>query len=159
MRDEPRLRSETVAVPEAPFDTVEFWAANACGSWLTRSSTRVTPATSMSSPVTWVTGLVVTRFACGIREPVTMTSSSSASCGVSCAMAGAEITNSAAPVSSVLANSLCRLLRFFKGRPFVVRCCCRHIGSRIDTRALMLTSILQRSHRVPRYSPITTGQQ
>jgi len=77
VREEPRLRRLTVAVPEAPFDTVEFWAANACGNCVIRSSTRVTPATSMSSPVTWVTGLVVSRLICGMREPVTTIASTS----------------------------------------------------------------------------------
>ena len=70
VRSAPRLRSETVAVPVAPLDTEAFCAAKACGSWFTRSSTRVTPATSTSSPVTCVTGLVVVRLGCGMREPV-----------------------------------------------------------------------------------------
>ena len=62
VRVEPRLRSETVAVPDEPFDTVEFWAAKACGSWVTRSSTRVTPCSLMSCAETDDTGLVVVRF-------------------------------------------------------------------------------------------------
>jgi len=93
--------------------TVEFWAAKACGSWFTRSSTRVTPATSMSSPVTWVTGLVVTRLVCGMREPVTMTSSRSCDAPASCAMAGAAKARAATPPMIVVDSRKVRLVVAF----------------------------------------------
>ena len=63
VRVEPRPRRFRVAVPVAPFDTVTFCAAKACGSWLTRSSMRVTPCVTTSAAVTCVTGVVDSRFA------------------------------------------------------------------------------------------------
>ena len=90
MREAPRFRSETVAVPEAPLETVEFCEAKAWGSWVTMSSMRDTPEAAMSSDVTWVTGLVVVRFAWRIRDPVTTISLTSVPTGgvASCAITG-----------------------------------------------------------------------
>ena len=60
-----------MAVPLAPFETFEPCDAKTCGSELTRSSVRVVPDSFTSWLLTVVTGLAVSRFGCGIREPVT----------------------------------------------------------------------------------------
>ncbi len=87
-----------MAAPVAPFETVEFCAAKACGNCVIKSSTRVTPAVAMSALVTWVTGLVPSRFAVRMREPVTtMVSTSSASC----ACAGSVAAAATALITSV----------------------------------------------------------
>jgi hypothetical protein len=65
-------------------DTVTFCAAKACGSWFTRSSIRVTPCVTTSAAVICVTGVVASRFADLMREPVTTISPR-----FSCASAGA----------------------------------------------------------------------
>ncbi len=43
VRTEPSWRNATVAVPDAPLEIVEFWAAKTCGSCWIRSSTRPVP--------------------------------------------------------------------------------------------------------------------
>src|SRR3954454_20706614 len=66
----PRLRRFTVAVPEAPLDRLDPWAANDCGSELMRSSVRLVPWSLTSWLVSTVTGLAEVRFGCGMRVPV-----------------------------------------------------------------------------------------
>ena len=53
---------------------------------------RVTPCDSMSAAVTWVTGLLDSRLACLMREPVTTTVSSSVAPAVSWAWANGATT-------------------------------------------------------------------
>ena len=53
---------------------------------------RVTPCASMSAAVTWVTGLLDSRLADLMREPVTTTVSSSAAPAESCAWANGATT-------------------------------------------------------------------
>ena len=77
VRDEPRPRRLTVAVPLEPLETLEPWAAKACGRLLTRSSIRVTPWALMSAEVTEVTGATLVRFGVGMRVPVTTISETS----------------------------------------------------------------------------------
>ena len=72
VRDAPRSRRFTVAVPDAPLEIKAPWSGVTCGSWLMRSSVRVAPCSLNSSPRTIVTGLTAVRLRRGIREPVTM---------------------------------------------------------------------------------------
>ncbi len=95
VRGEPRPRRFRVAVPVAAFARVTFCAAKACGSWLTRSSMRVTPCVTTSAAVTCVTGVVDSRFAERMREPVTTISPR-----LSCASAGAAPAAVSAPMTS-----------------------------------------------------------
>jgi hypothetical protein len=72
----PKPRRLTVAVPSAPFDTVEFWPANTMGKLLRMSSTRVRLVEPMYPASTLVIGLIAVRIGDVILEPVTTTSSS-----------------------------------------------------------------------------------
>ena len=64
--------TQLVAVPVAPFDSVEDCAATTCGSWFSRSSALAVPAILMSALVTDVTGATAFRLGDAIRVPVTM---------------------------------------------------------------------------------------
>src|SRR6185437_2906283 len=77
VRDEPRPRRSTVAVPVEAFEIIEPWPANTCGRELVMSSMRVTPWALMSALPTVVTGAMEVRFGDGIRVPVTTTSETS----------------------------------------------------------------------------------
>src|ERR1700733_361063 len=68
-------RRLTVAVPVAPFDTVEFWPANTIGKLLRMSSVRVRLVAEMYPASTLVIGLIAVRFGEVRREPVTTISS------------------------------------------------------------------------------------
>jgi hypothetical protein len=65
-QDQRSVRAEAAQVqgrvPVAAFEIGTFCAAKACGSWLTRSSMRVTPCVTTSAAVTCVTGVVDSRF-------------------------------------------------------------------------------------------------
>src|SRR6185369_13244753 len=99
----PNPRRLIVAVPSAPLDTVEFWAANTIGKLLRMSSALVRPVAWMSLAETVLTGLMETRLGDWMRDPVTTTSvtAGAAPCWAwSCAMTGAPTD-----VASALKNS------------------------------------------------------
>src|SRR5258706_3214222 len=77
VRDEPRPRRSTVAVPEEPLEIIEPWPAKTCGRELVMSSIRVTPWALMSALPTVVTGAMDVRFGEGMRVPVTTISETS----------------------------------------------------------------------------------
>src|SRR6185312_5612316 len=89
VREEPRPRRSTVAVPVAPLEGIEPWPANTCGSELVMSSIRVTPWALMSALPTVVTGAIEVRFGEGMRVPVTTISETSPAAASAAAAAAA----------------------------------------------------------------------
>src|SRR5512134_2537411 len=135
VRREPSWRRFRVAVPFEPFTRVTLCAANACGSWFTRSSMRLTPWVTTSAAVICVTGVVASRFADLMREPVTMISPR-----FSCASAGAATPAAvtALMMSARRTADATRLLRSIvyvlpgTAEPFVVSLSC-HVNQESET--------------------------
>ena len=110
VRVEPRPRRLTVAVPFEPLETLEPWAAKACGRLFTRSSTRDTPCALMSAAETEVTGATLVRFGVGIRVPVTTISDTSAPAASAARTVVADSPASAAPQIIEEANRRSRMV-------------------------------------------------
>src|SRR4051812_1849778 len=87
VREAPRPRRFTVAMPLEPLETLEPCDANDCGRLFIRSSMRVTPWALMSAAVTEVTGATLVRLGVGIRVPVTTISETSPAAGAAAAAA------------------------------------------------------------------------
>jgi hypothetical protein len=114
----PRPRRSTVAMPCEPLEMPAPWFAVTCGRLFSRSSVRVTPCSLTSALPTTVIGLALVRLGCGMREPVTTTSETSAlAAGAAAVCAAAWVADTPARATPQIieeANRRSRMDTIFK---------------------------------------------